>query len=184
MNDVYSAQELKERIENNDNRATAKPYLLLLQRASQRVCHDEFDHGYDRVVYVEQYSGDYGQYDTLEELRKSFREYYDDEDKLLEEKHWREFKIEETYITENVFLTDKGYEEHKEVNGHNLSKHRTYGIHAFRNKEIRSLFALIDSNIEKDLEIAELKKQLDICADDFARMNMDTSLKRVTRFLE
>jgi len=168
MSELYTAQELRERISTNDNRATAKPYLLLLQEKVKYAAHDEFDSGGVEDVYVEFYSEDHLKAATKKELVCRLTEYYDDDlDSLAKAiksiMHMREGHYWET---ENVFLTDKGYEDHKKVNGHNLREHRTYGIHAFRNKEIKSLFSLIDSHID-------LEQKLEDCLQLLKELNAD-----------
>jgi len=158
MSEIYTAQELKDRLLSNDNRATAKPYLLLLQEKRTYIAHDEYDCGGVEDKFVEHYTGDYHTTDTKKEMINFFIDNgYELTSKIL--KNIKAYREGYYWETENVFLTDKGYEDHKKVNGHNLRKHRTYGIHAFRNKEIRSLFNLIDENIKLQEENEKLKKE-------------------------
>lgn len=163
MSDLFTAKELKERIDVNDNRCTAKPYLLLL-RELKTIVVDGDHSGVPR--YIENYTGDYVTADTKQELIDIIRSWYgsDEEeyywpDSRLEKKYEiRQFYVDEFEYTINVFLTDQGYQDHLKINKHNLPKHDTYGIHAFRNKEIKSLFALIDKCIQADEKISELKE--------------------------
>src|SRR5690606_5253003 len=121
MSDLYSASELKERLKNNDNRGTSQPYLLLLQEKRTYAAHDEFDSGDVEDKWVEFYTGSFLHANSKKDLVDALKEHYDNESvpakavesirKIREGHYWQ---------TENVFLTDLGYEEHKEVNGHNL----------------------------------------------------------------
>lgn len=69
-----------------------------------------------------------------EELRERFGELDQYSETLIEEFH-------------NVFLTQKGYEEHMRLNGHNYhhsdEKPSFFIKHAFRNPEIETLFKII-----------------------------------------
>ena len=164
MSNIYTAQELKKRIESNDNRCTAMPYLLLLQEKQTYIAHDDYAYDYEEK-WVEHYSGDCLTADTREELILKLKENYCDEwDDLSKEVESKieSFKEGHYWKTENVFLTDKGYQDHLKENSHNLKEHRTYGTHAFRNKEIRSLYALIDESINLQKENQELRRKIDL----------------------
>lgn len=161
--DLLSAKELKERIDNNDNRGTAKPYLLLLQRKEEVIANCEFR--YDGIKYVENVSGDFTTYESRSAAEKDLREnYYNDPEHIFKKGDIERYYYIETHVTENVFLTDVGYQDHMKENGHNISRlrngHRTYGTHAFRNREIKSLFALIDTCIEQEERIKELESRI------------------------
>jgi hypothetical protein len=157
MSDFYTAQELKDRIDSNDNRSTAKPYLLLLRERRKISCDPE--HAYDGYEYVEQLSGDYVAFENLEKAIDWLSE--DDPDYKYRESDVVKWYYQEIDETVNVFLTDKGVEDHYDLNRHNLRNPNTYGIHAFRNKEMRSLFNLIDDNISKSEKIADLESKLE-----------------------
>ena len=160
MSDVFTAKELKERIEKNDRRCTAEPYLLLLQEKETYVAHDDYAYPYEDK-WVEEYTGDYHVESSREALidyfKESYGDEYDDISKELEGKI-KPFKEGYHWNTVNVFLTDEGYKDHKKMNSHNLREHRTYGIHAFRNKEIRSIFALIDGSEKLQAENENYKE--------------------------
>lgn len=163
MGEFFTAKELKERIEANDSRATAMPYLLLLR--DKRPVVVDGDYGGERM-YVENLTGDYMTGETRRELEKRLKDHGYDFDDITEHGAITEFYQDYKDETINVFLTDQGYKDHIEANGHNLRKHDTYGIHAFRNKEIKSLYALIDECIaqqkelaQKDAIISELKEK-------------------------
>lgn len=163
--EFLTAQELKDRITNNDNRCTAKPYLLLLRARRTIVVDGEFA-GNQR--FVENSSGDYHTSDTQEDMINIIRNWYgvDDEEysmsdkELLEQHNVKEFFEDEYFETVNVFLTDQGYQDHMLANGHNIREHDTYGIHAFRNREIKSLFNLIDENIDQQKIIGQKNEEI------------------------
>lgn len=149
MSLYFTAQELKERIDSNDNRCTAKPYLLLLQESVEVVVPEDMVH--DGDCWVETVSGDYLRFENEEEVKQWLKE----NDYKCLKSNYQHYFYRELHETQNVFLTDKGYQDHLNVNSHNLRKHRTYGIHAWRNKEIASLYNLID-------ECLKLQHQLEI----------------------
>jgi hypothetical protein len=150
-------EELLERIEKNDNRFTAQPYLLLLRMKRNYVT--DGDCGGEKK-YVEHYSGDYCTYDTLKEAIEDHKQYIEDYDcfygldgKELDEAIVDKFEIKEFYQGEyeetvNVFLTDEGYQDHLKLNAHNIRNHDTYGIHAFRNPEIEAMYNAIKECVE------------------------------------
>lgn len=154
----FTARELKERLKNNDNRATARPYLLLLRNKRKIIVDGDFS-GEKR--WVENTSGDFHTADTKEELIKKIKSWHEDDE---------EFRIKDYSITSfyedifeetiNVFLTDQGYKDHLKVNGHNLEDHDTYGIHAWRNKEMASLVNLIDENELLENKLHKIKAVL------------------------
>jgi hypothetical protein len=164
MSKFYTAKELKERMNSNDNRCTAKPYLLLLQKKVKYVAHDEYDNGNTEDVWVEYYTGDYMEADSKEELIDCFVEngYCNDDGTLDKEILESIEKVRYSYFweTQNVFLTDKGYQDHLDVNKHNLREHRTYGIHAFRNKEMESLLNLVDNYVDLEEKVDKMKEAI------------------------
>jgi hypothetical protein len=170
---LYTARELRERIDTNDNRCTAKPYALLLREKRVYIADKEYC---DNMRWVEHYTGDCATFDSKEDAISYFRDDISDwcdefegmEGEELDDAIVDKFKIEsfaegEYSETVNVFLTDKGYQDHMNENGHNISSlsgHDTYGIHLFRNKEMSSLYSLIDENIEQQANIDKLKYEL------------------------
>lgn len=164
MSSLYTAEELKKRMESNDNRSTAKPYLLLLRRHVPQVVDGNYGGSKE---YVENITGDYWSRPTRAELETVLRVDYFENDPTWEPKHGdiTEIYTDIKYETVNVFLTDQGYQDHLKINKHNLGTHDTYGIHAFRNKEMLSLMSLVD-------EVIELKEKLksaeEVIEDSFA----------------
>jgi hypothetical protein len=158
VSELLTARELKERIEKNDRRCTAMPYLLLLRETRKVSCDPDFN--YDGTEYVEQLSGDYKSFKTKKEAIQWLAE--DDPDYEYKKGDVVKWHYQEVDETKNVFLTDKGYEEHLKINRHNLRDYHSYGIHAFRNREVESLFSLIDTCIEQQQELNKLGKVLSV----------------------
>ena len=162
MSNIYTAQELKERIESNDNRGTAMPYLLFLQERRELVAANDYG---DSYKWVENITGDFCTFNTKEEAKAFLRnDYLDDDECEFDGNDIQKYAYHEIWETQNVFLTDKGYQDHLKENSHNLKEHRTYGTHAFRNKEIRSLYALIGKVISLEEEKKELVGALEYIA--------------------
>lgn len=161
MSSDLTFSELQKRIELNDNRYTARPYLLLLQQKEEFVAHEDYSHD-TKTVYIHHIYGDVTESESLYEMVKDlYRNGYSREDF---EDRIEELKVGHHWRTDNVFLTDKGYEEHMELNGHNVSRgngHRTYGINAFRNPEINLMFKAIEKCSKYENEIESLSKQLE-----------------------
>lgn len=158
MSDLFTATELKERIQNNDNRCTASPYLLLLRERRKVSCDP--DYNYDGCIYIENVTGDYHEFESKEKAENWIRDFNsEDENYIFKKSHITKFPYQTTDETVNVFLTDKGYQEHLSINAHNLRDHNSFGIHAFRNKEMKSLLSLIDKCIELEKENTNLRDQ-------------------------
>lgn len=157
MSNLYTAKELKERISKNDNRCTASPYLLLLREKTEVVVHEDFY--YNGQKWVEYLTGDYLTNEKREALVSDLLEYGYDKSEIEKKGSIEEYFYREVNETINVFLTDEGYRDHLEANGHNIRKHDTFGVHAFRNKEIASLLNLIDVCIENDKKIEKLQAE-------------------------
>jgi hypothetical protein len=67
----------------------------------------------------------------------------EDELKAMWEEELEEYGEHDVIHESNVFLTEKGYREHVELNGHNIQGHSNYLKHAFRNPEMASLVKII-----------------------------------------
>lgn len=114
------------------------------------------------LTWVENITGDYIQKETKKDLIDYLRkEYFEDENWTPEHSDITKCYIDYYEDTVNVFLTDQGYKDHLKINGHNIGKHDTFGIHAFRNKEIESLYNLIDESIENEKLLFEALTLLD-----------------------
>lgn len=163
-------QELKKRIAENDNRFTAIPYLLLLQERKEYVAHDEYNWN-ARTEYVFNENSEFHSENKYELVKELLRYGYSKE---IIKDGITEYQMGYYWNTVNVFLTDKGYEDHMKQNGHNImrgSGHRTFGIHAFRNPEIKKMFEAInrvvelEALLEKQNKIIELLKKASSCDD-------------------
>lgn len=144
---MRTLKDIAHDIESQDNRGTAKPMLILLQVKKEYVAHDEFNHCTDEVL-VERVSGDYIRFKTEAELLEWWNQdmmYGDHLKEVVEGEHFDRFQMGHYWETENVFFTDKGYEEHMAQNAHNYRKGcvRSYGIYAFRNPEMHTVFDTI-----------------------------------------
>ncbi|MCP4365401.1 MAG: hypothetical protein GY800_08915 [Planctomycetes bacterium] len=127
------------------NRGTAAPYFFQIEETKKIW---GIDRNYsDNYVYI--YEGEEIAED-LESLREYLIENYceDEDDEPFED--MAAFEVEEFAETkdiekcywvehrclENVFFTEIACLKHIEINGHNLSKPRTYVSHGFRNPEL------------------------------------------------
>lgn len=137
-------QELARRIATQNNRATARPYFFVIQKRRWRVAHEDYHSGETRQAWVD-FSGDPDTYHSKEDWLQHCRDYQMTPEEA--EAGWEKLEefTEEAYVEEeNCFLTFEAYKEHLEVNGHNLrGEHWSYLKHAFRNREMDSLFRAI-----------------------------------------
>ena len=95
-------------------------------------------------------------YEENEELLEEINECncFDDIKQLIEwsmdSKESCNFDIIHYHITEevetrdfNFFLTEKAYNEHIRINRHNLRNPKSYGVHCYRNEEMKTLYEII-----------------------------------------
>ena len=135
---------LADEIRRQDNRATGAPYYYVV-KCMNEVQAPEGNGLYTK--YVDMQSGDYQIYDSREECKKELMRdggFEDDADKTANALERHEFT--EAFTEENIFLTERGYNEHMELNGHNYRHHKkfySYVKHAFRNPEIKTLLEII-----------------------------------------
>lgn len=132
-------RDLIHRIDTQDNRCTAKPFIHLLQYRRRRcVPHCGGDGGW------------WGPEDDWEIARvKAATE--EEALKILKERfpHYEFGELErydaiEWWETVNVFLTQDGYERHVALNHHNFpGEHRDYLEHAYRNPELKEVLDAI-----------------------------------------
>jgi len=171
MSELLSARELKARIKENDTRSTSLPYLLLLQEKEKYVAKEDYAFNTETVFVERNYDDTPLSAPSLEQLVEKYNENVEEEDALplekwVKGKHYDILEMGHSWSTCNVFLTDKGYEDHLRANKHNLKQnHRTFGVHAFRNLEMRSLYALIDSHIALEDEFHKFKLICDAESD-------------------
>ena len=140
-------RELANKMKTQDNRCTAKPYFYTV-RSLKDVAVPDGDG--DGVSYFDN-TGCCSM--TEQEMKDYCRERGEDFDDYVA-KHCVRYGTKEDYEDENVFLTEAGYEQHMELNGHNyrhLKRSFSYLHHAFRNPEMESLWkALLEFAEEGD----------------------------------
>lgn len=132
-----------------NNRGTAKPYFLVIKTKKWRVANDEYATGETRTVRVDM-EYDPKEFKNFEEYTKWYKVCDPDAQDERIRHEWNNLPehILEAYDEEdNVFFTDRGYEEHMRLNGHNVRRGgevHTYMKHAFRNPEMEAVFKLIE----------------------------------------
>ena len=147
-------KEFMNRVKTQDNRGTASPYYFTV------CCKKEVAVPEGSTGNVKYYDSNSCESYTYEELKKRFKEWNDDDDDDTEwneeddenfeeyqEKYCQKYDVDEDYEYENVFFTEKGYEDHIKLNGHNyrhFKKYYSYVKCAFRNPEIEGLFKALE----------------------------------------
>lgn len=176
--DVEFLRDLAREIKTQDNRATADPYFYVVRTIEHLPAPDGYG---ERTVWVD-FSDDPRVYLSKEEFYDDYRhDNYPiselEEAKTEEEKSaiiqkfeaereeaWESLEEQEEHdvIREaNVFFTQRAYEEHMRLNGHNYhwrdEKPYSYVKHAFRNPEIKRLLEIIGRFSEHDENRKESK---------------------------
>lgn len=141
---------LIHRIDTQNSRATAQPFLHLMRvKRQQFVPHSAYgDGGWWReslgdcdAPFVEAAT------EELAWLEMKAKFGYEDEEQprldQFDEIHWWE--------TENVFLSEEGYKRHMELNSHNYRRNEVqdFLIFAHRNPELKELYAAIRALIKE-----------------------------------
>lgn len=144
---MLTLKDIAKEMTTQDNRGTASPMMILLQTKKEYVGHPDYSINCEER-YVEQTSGDYRQFKSYKELLDWWNEDMMPGDQLRElekGKHYVHVHMDHYWETENVFFTDAAYEKHMQVNGHNYRKGevRSYGIHCFRNEEMKLIHETI-----------------------------------------
>ena len=147
-------EQLKEEYANQDNRCTAYPIYVTVQK---QICVGVIADGYSvncphgdgetRVEYYHEIFED-SHCDTLEEAQQALIEYYG-EDATKEFKNIKELNCGYVWTDVEMFLTIKGAEAYMKANSHNLGKCRTY-VKWFetRNHEMRGLLKEIGFKVK------------------------------------
>ena len=159
--DIEFIKNLSHEMKTQDNRCTAQPYALVLREEVTRIVpdgySDELECYWDECVYA-----------NFDEFMEEFKEYHKDYNKhnyqlgeiLGTEDFYQvkqclyisDYDINIQYVTTeqeikennvNFFLTEKAYHEYIRRNGHNLTNPDSYGIHLFRNEEMKRLYEII-----------------------------------------
>jgi len=136
--------DLSNEIKKQDNRSTGAPYYYVVKCVNE-VQAPEGNGLYTK--YVDMQSGDYQTYDSREECKNQLIKdgwFEDEAEKTAENLERHEFA--EAFTEKNIFLTERGYKEHLDLNGHNYRHHKkfySYVKHAFRNPEVKTLLEII-----------------------------------------
>jgi hypothetical protein len=148
---VKFMRDLAREIEMQDNRATASPYFYVVQSKDTMIAPDGYGDG-DTQYYCsdrseahtkEQWAEIIAEENKEEEGEEGFNP-VDLEDFLDDE--CRAFGTHYYDREENVFLTEKGYKQHMELNAHNYRYYKetySYVKFAFRNPEMEGLLKAI-----------------------------------------
>lgn len=139
MKDI--AQEMK----TQDNRATARPYIIVLQERQSIVVPE--GHGGDVLQY---WSGrDCESFDSMEEFeRVCLENEIEGEEKEKYKNSLEPYWLKYYWEDKNWFFTYKGYERHLELNRHNYGKIRNYVKYVHRNPEFEKVYNMILDTIE------------------------------------
>ncbi len=158
--DVKFLEELANEIATQDTRGTAQPYGLTVLQENVRVVPEGFG---DRVLYIfddveflddewdrfvkyveEEFDGE----DIVEKVKKynDFNELASD-DELVDELDlkWFDCDVEkEVFLNRfNFFLTEKAAQEYLKKDVHNLRNPSLYGVHLYKNEEMKRLIEII-----------------------------------------
>jgi hypothetical protein len=138
------AAEFFKRVSNairtQDNRGTAEPYFITIQKKVERGVPDGC--GID-TRYFDNEQCELYDYESIkeraEEMELNVEEYID--------KYCQKYDIREFEEYENFFLTYEGYNAHINSNGHNIARtcksYQNYVQYACRNPELESLYEFI-----------------------------------------
>lgn len=165
--DIDFIKTLSNEMNTQDTRATAQPYALVVREEVTRLvpegysdilsCYwnDEEYYEWDDFItdlkeYYEYGTEAFNDYTIKDELNEIFEmnSFYDlnntypaDKIEANIQHIVREQEIKEHGV--NFFLTEKAYHQHIKVNGHNLNKPDSYGIHLYRNNEMQQLISVV-----------------------------------------
>ena len=165
--DIEFIKNLSSEMNTQDTRATAQPFALVIREEVTRLVPE----GYSDILSCFWNETEYAEWDDFINDLKEYYEYgteaFDDctiQDELSEifdmasfydlDNTYQAGKIEANiqHITQeqelkehgvNFFLTEKAYHQHIKVNGHNLNKPDSYGIHLYKNDEMQQLIDVV-----------------------------------------
>lgn len=172
--DIEFIKNLSHEMKTQDTRCTAQPYGLIILEKKTRVLPQGFG---DEHIAV---------YDSMEFTFEELLEFFEDDEEsmsLLKE-HDSLRSLQNSYEAQklnidvydisreleanennaNFFLTEKAYYEHIKRNGHNLSEPQSYGIHLFRNAEMKRLVEVVH-------------KLAEVLDEDFKRIKNEHKVK-------
>lgn len=137
------------RLNGQDNRATATPYIIVLQEKDRHPIPEEcgYDESafYDRTDGVtyrskEHYMQAFGETEWTDRLEKSW-------DKDVQEVYFKTFWEDVAW-----FFTYEGLEDHLRLNKHNYGETRSYIKFCYRNPEIQNLLTAVGLLVETPYE--------------------------------
>lgn len=136
------SEQLSWRMNNQDNRATASPYLYVLQEQKKVYAND-----FENPDGAEYYDDDNcTSYNSKKSARESFRESgYEDIEKQVEKLKRIEFKF--YWEDVNWFFTKEALDRHINGNRHRYGKTRDYVKHCFRNPEMEYVQKLLKGEL-------------------------------------
>ena len=161
-------KNLSHEMKTQDNRGTAQPYGLIIgQKKKQITDYDDATHKaihwidceYDSYAeFIDALKGYYDEdgnsqsaisyiYDTCEDIDDIRREEYSINALLNDRISVYGYEVVSDYSPGlcggNFFMTDKSAKAYIESNRHNLNQPYTYGIHLYRNHEMKNLYEII-----------------------------------------
>lgn len=164
--DIEFIKNLSHEMSTQDTRSTAAPYGLVIGQKQNRVT--DWDCSDKRVIHCGE-----SDYESYEEFLKDLSEQgYEDSDNIMtflrgncedmSDLRYHAIKIADILGDSfsvmameeyedfspnnyggNFFLTDKAAKEYVENNAHNLTEPFTYGIHLYRNPEMKRLVEVV-----------------------------------------
>jgi hypothetical protein len=144
--DLKFLRELSHEIKTQNNHCTAHPYYYVVRTWRDFVAPAGFG---DRQVLVDWNGGDPQTFADEKHARKYYRDLeLTDEESAKRLEKLEQYGMYELPQYENVFFTQKGYEEHMRLNGHNYRPPYSrdpgfFVMHAFRNPEIKTLLDIV-----------------------------------------
>lgn len=134
-------QDLITRLDTQDNRGTAAPWLHML-RVKQRCFVPECGGGGGWWGPAEDWEISRVKASNADEALKILNERYPGTDFI--EDDIEQYDAIEWWEVQNAFLTQEGLERHMKLNSHNIhGEHQDYLEHAFRNPELMEVLQAI-----------------------------------------
>lgn len=149
---------LSKEIKEQDNRATAMPYIFQVRETKEIPAHKGSG---EEVFYSSEYETELRTDKDKVEWIKEHEEYFIgtmfeeeakdvgnhtntwDLDSMLEELDFDEFYVDTDYVYSNAFFTSKACDEHIRINKHNLEQPVNYLSHAYRNVEMEMMYKFL-----------------------------------------
>ena len=152
---VKFMQGLANEIKSQDNRATRQPYFYVVQSKEEIPAPVGYGDG-DEKYYCSKYEEAHTKDEWIKTLkeRDEENETHTDVDTFIDEE-CTAFGTHLITVEDNIFLTEKGYNQHMELNGHNYRHFKetySYVKYAGRNPEMENLLkAIMSFNEAKEI---------------------------------